>query len=272
MPAEGTDAHATLLVESGATPVRRRPIRAVRRRAPLWQLVDFPASVGGSERAGREAALEAAGLLGAWLSPDGGLQSGADGKPTLDVQALLRGAGTAPLGAWLRAAVPEPTTIGFPRRSFIGSKACVVCRQPQSQRTLAFRDGSNGRSDADLFDLEDHRQRIAALIAIEEFAGELPAQFEPLCVVGPVVLGRPGDFLRRDDVLAPACAAQGLTLGATGDELTRCLHVTALGAPRRKDMKGRCERLRLGGCLLPSANRGGHRFDLTGPISEFRPH
>jgi hypothetical protein len=79
----------------------------VRRRAPLWQLVDFPASVGGSERAGREAALEAAGLLGAWLSPDGGLQSGADGKPTLDVQALLRGAGTAPLGAWLRAAVPD---------------------------------------------------------------------------------------------------------------------------------------------------------------------
>ena len=69
--------------------------------------MDFAASVGDAERAGLEAALEVSGLLDAWLSPDGRLQSGADGKPILDVQALPRGACKAPLGAWLQAAVPD---------------------------------------------------------------------------------------------------------------------------------------------------------------------
>ena len=41
--------------------------------APLWQLVDFMDEVPSSERASWEAALEAAGLLDAWLTPDGKL-------------------------------------------------------------------------------------------------------------------------------------------------------------------------------------------------------
>ncbi|MBZ3917876.1 TIGR02680 family protein [Streptomyces acidiscabies] len=46
----------------------------VRDRAPgaaLWRLVDFRAQVGAGERAGLEAALEASGLLDAWVCPDG---------------------------------------------------------------------------------------------------------------------------------------------------------------------------------------------------------
>ncbi|MFB8183579.1 TIGR02680 family protein [Streptomyces sp. NPDC055966] len=39
--------------------------------APLWRLVDFREHVGASERAGLEAALEASGLLDAWVRPDG---------------------------------------------------------------------------------------------------------------------------------------------------------------------------------------------------------
>ncbi|MFI5982623.1 TIGR02680 family protein [Streptomyces sp. NPDC051555] len=39
--------------------------------APLWRLVDFWGGVGDQERAGLEAALEAAGLLDAWVRPDG---------------------------------------------------------------------------------------------------------------------------------------------------------------------------------------------------------
>lgn len=41
--------------------------------APLWQLLEFRDSIPISERAGIEAALEAAGLLDAWLMPDGRL-------------------------------------------------------------------------------------------------------------------------------------------------------------------------------------------------------
>lgn len=49
--------------------------RAQRPGAPLWQVVDFRADVDAGARAGVEAALEAAGILDAWLSPDGDLLS-----------------------------------------------------------------------------------------------------------------------------------------------------------------------------------------------------
>ncbi|MGS2587954.1 TIGR02680 family protein [Streptomyces hebeiensis] len=39
--------------------------------APLWRLVDFRTQVTAAERAGLEAALEASGLLDAWVRPDG---------------------------------------------------------------------------------------------------------------------------------------------------------------------------------------------------------
>ena len=93
-------------------PYTRDPeVRADRAGAPLWQLVEFRPSVGDSERAGIEAALESSGLLDAWLSPDGRLQADADGKPILDVQALARRPSRAlpdaSLATSLEAAVPE---------------------------------------------------------------------------------------------------------------------------------------------------------------------
>ncbi|WP_344290519.1 TIGR02680 family protein, partial [Streptomyces synnematoformans] len=41
--------------------------------AALWQVVDFAPQLAAAERAGLEAALEAAGLLDAWITPDGTL-------------------------------------------------------------------------------------------------------------------------------------------------------------------------------------------------------
>jgi uncharacterized protein (TIGR02680 family) len=41
--------------------------------AALWQVADFAPELGAAERAGLEAALEAAGLLDAWITPDGAL-------------------------------------------------------------------------------------------------------------------------------------------------------------------------------------------------------
>jgi uncharacterized protein (TIGR02680 family) len=41
--------------------------------APLWQVVDFDDTVSDADRAGVEAALEAAGILDAWVAPDGTL-------------------------------------------------------------------------------------------------------------------------------------------------------------------------------------------------------
>ncbi|MDX3097745.1 TIGR02680 family protein [Streptomyces sp. ME19-03-3] len=50
--------------------------------APLWRLVDFRDGLGEAERAGIEAALEASGLLDAWVRPDGSAR-GADGHDIL---------------------------------------------------------------------------------------------------------------------------------------------------------------------------------------------
>lgn len=56
--------------------------------APLWKLVDFRDSMEARERAGLEAALEASGLLDAWVTPEGRLIS--LDKPWLDEQWVSR--------------------------------------------------------------------------------------------------------------------------------------------------------------------------------------
>jgi uncharacterized protein (TIGR02680 family) len=52
-------------------PQTRRADRTGRPGAPMWQVVDFRDHIGEAERAGFEAALEAAGLLDAWIDPEG---------------------------------------------------------------------------------------------------------------------------------------------------------------------------------------------------------
>ncbi|MCP4558098.1 MAG: TIGR02680 family protein, partial [Herbaspirillum sp.] len=57
--------------------------RERRAGAPLWQLCDFVPELPEDERAGLEAALEAAGLLDAWLTPDGRLLEAGDADALL---------------------------------------------------------------------------------------------------------------------------------------------------------------------------------------------
>ncbi|MGQ0632741.1 MAG: TIGR02680 family protein [Sporichthyaceae bacterium] len=47
--------------------------RAARPGAPFWQVVDFADGIDEAQRVGLEAALEAAGILDAWVTPDGAL-------------------------------------------------------------------------------------------------------------------------------------------------------------------------------------------------------
>jgi uncharacterized protein (TIGR02680 family) len=91
---------------------RDAEIRVGREGAPLWQLIDFRPSASDAERASIEAALEASGLLDAWLSPDGVLQQAdEEGTPILDVQVLGRGQCKASLDGWLEAAVPAECAV-----------------------------------------------------------------------------------------------------------------------------------------------------------------
>ena len=54
-------------------PTRDTASRESREGGPLWKLCDFQPALGTAARAGLEAALEAAGLLDAWVTPDGRL-------------------------------------------------------------------------------------------------------------------------------------------------------------------------------------------------------
>ena len=55
---------------------RAAGIRDGRPGAPLWKVTDFAPTLPDDERAGLEAALEAAGILDAWVTPDGNLVDG----------------------------------------------------------------------------------------------------------------------------------------------------------------------------------------------------
>jgi uncharacterized protein (TIGR02680 family) len=93
-----------LLAGVDATPprpyTRGDGTRAARSGAPLWQLIEFRDSVDERARAGLESALESAGLLDAWVTPDGELI----GPGWNDTQLLAR---LTPAGQSL-AAQPPP--------------------------------------------------------------------------------------------------------------------------------------------------------------------
>ncbi len=90
---------------------REAEARSRRGGAPFWQLVDFRGEVTEPQRAGLEAALEGAGLLDAWVAPDGRVQVGDGGMVLHDTQALERQPQSMSLAAWLQAAVPADSTV-----------------------------------------------------------------------------------------------------------------------------------------------------------------
>jgi uncharacterized protein (TIGR02680 family) len=88
--------------ERPPAPYTRAPdARQDRAGAPLWQLVDFRADVSPTDRAAVEAALEASGLLDAWVTPDGQLLE----PETHDVIVMAGQPAAANLGHVLLAAV-----------------------------------------------------------------------------------------------------------------------------------------------------------------------
>ncbi len=81
---------------------RDASIRAQAAGAPLWQLVDFASHVPSGARASVEAALEASGLLDAWVLPDGT----AIHTRTHDVILTVRPPSANSLADWLTPTIP----------------------------------------------------------------------------------------------------------------------------------------------------------------------
>jgi uncharacterized protein (TIGR02680 family) len=72
-------------------PTRAPGVRDDRPGAPLWKVSDFAPGLPDDERAGLEAALEAAGILDAWVTPDGNLVDG----DVIVISGLAPAAGTS---------------------------------------------------------------------------------------------------------------------------------------------------------------------------------
>ncbi|EME63688.1 TIGR02680 family protein [Amycolatopsis decaplanina] len=79
---------------------RAEDVRTGRPGAPLWKVVDFVPGVAAEHRAGLEAALEAAGILDAWVTPEGELHS------TLTGDVVVKPGKTAPSGGLTAVLAP----------------------------------------------------------------------------------------------------------------------------------------------------------------------
>ncbi|WP_037832183.1 TIGR02680 family protein [Streptomyces sp. NRRL F-4474] len=85
--------------------------------APLWRLIDFREEVADHDRAGLEAALEASGLLDAWVRPDGAALA-ADGHD------MVLAPNTGPVqGASLAAVLCPAVDHGDARAAQVGAEA-----------------------------------------------------------------------------------------------------------------------------------------------------
>lgn len=117
--------------------------RKTRPGAPLWQLVDFLPDVPDAERAGIEAALQAAGLLDAWVDPEGSLLA-ADGLPLEhDARWRLRPPQGRSLAAYLQAAATHDTPPVAPAllQRLLEGLACSEQDQTQAEAWI----GADGR-------------------------------------------------------------------------------------------------------------------------------
>lgn len=107
--------------------------------APLWKLVDFRDQLDDAQRAGIEAALEASGLLDAWITPDGRLVRIEDDTPWLDTQWVQRQSRPAEnLSHWLRADVETHAGVAEGVvETLLSSVACSLAEATETEAWIA---------------------------------------------------------------------------------------------------------------------------------------
>ena len=125
-------------------PPTRHADRTGRHGAPFWQLLDFAPGLDAATRAGVEAALQASGLLDAWLSPAGELLA----PDTQDRWLLPRGSRPHHLGRVLRAATADgtPTPVAAEQvQALLASIALVDAAHPAEPADAEAWIASDGR-------------------------------------------------------------------------------------------------------------------------------
>jgi uncharacterized protein (TIGR02680 family) len=255
--------------------------------APLWRLVDFrsPDTLTGPRRAGLEAALEASGLLDAWLCPDGrALRAG-----THDVLLVA----DTPVGGESLASVLRPAVDhGDPHAAAVGEGAVeallgAVGFGEQAAHTWVdaegrFRTGTLHGSWAkpsaqylgDGAREEARRTRIAALrtriagtqSALEHIAARLAALAERRATLDAELTAVSGDDTALRQAYARAQAAAEGTRRAREKQEERERQTADAGtrsAEAAEELRTTCADLRLPG------DRGGLRT-VRGALADYR--
>ncbi|MGO9901201.1 MAG: TIGR02680 family protein [Solirubrobacteraceae bacterium] len=159
-------------------PAWARSERAGRAGAPLWRLVDFAAHVTDGQRTALEAALEAAGLLDAWVTPSGGIED-----PSL--AEVLLADGPAASGETLAAAlapvagqpVGEPVVARLLRRVGLGERTAGPWIDLDGRFALGPLSGRGAKAQAEHIGAAAREARRARRIAeLRARAVELEAQ------------------------------------------------------------------------------------------------
>jgi uncharacterized protein (TIGR02680 family) len=124
---------------------RAAGVRVSRPGAPLWKVTDFAPGLSDDERAGLEAALEAAGILDAWVTPEGDLVDG----DVIVVTGLSPVAGASCASLLVPAIDPDDPQAGVLREESVASVLSAIGRAPgtaDSGETWVTTDGrwSNG--------------------------------------------------------------------------------------------------------------------------------
>jgi uncharacterized protein (TIGR02680 family) len=124
-------------------PHTRAPgVRDGRPGAPLWKVTDFAPGLSDDERAGLEAALEAAGVLDAWVTPEGNLVDG----DVIVVSGVARVAGATCASLLVPAIDPDDLQAGALHQESVASVLGAIGRYPGTGATWVTTDGrwSNG--------------------------------------------------------------------------------------------------------------------------------
>jgi uncharacterized protein (TIGR02680 family) len=110
---------------------RAADVRDGRPGAPLWKVTDFAPGLSDDERAGLEAALEAAGILDAWITPEGNL---VDGDVTV-VSGLATVAGASCASLLVPAIDRHDLQAGTLRDESVASVLSAIGRAPGTTGT-----------------------------------------------------------------------------------------------------------------------------------------
>ena len=122
-------------------PTRAAGVRDGRPGAPLWKVADFAPDLSADERAGLEAALEAAGILDAWVTPEGNLVDG----DVIVVSGLAPVAGASCAELLVPAIDPHDLQAGVLLEESVASVLSAIGREPGTGDTAGTWVTTDGR-------------------------------------------------------------------------------------------------------------------------------